>query len=433
MPMPTYSRWQRAGAHLMLAQHRTVAYLLLNTALGAITGLGFWLLLVRVAHLPSADIGIGYAIVSLGTTVALIAKGGLDTALLRNVPAADHTDGTRLLRLATAIAVGIVITLSVALAVAAHLGVPLPRLRAGGWPLVALIAALMVIIALQDAWFLAEGRARATFRRNLAFSGARLALPVPVVALAIPLAVPVAWMLALVLAAVVGLGLARNPPPRQGQRVPRRAFLHSALRNATGSAAEFLPGLLLVPIVLVLNGAAAAGYFGMAWAIATLLYVASGAVGRAALADMTRHKDAAAAVRRGAWQAVIVIIPAAAMLAALSRPILHVFGGEYAEAASATLLVLAATALFVAPCFLYLAVLRARERPTPLLLFPAGMITALLVMAPIFAARWGLLGVALAWLFTNVPFGLYAIWRLRGVLQEVKHATGPLGGDPDAQ
>ncbi len=433
MPTSTYSRWQRAGAHLMLAQHRTVGYLLMNTALGAATGLAFWLLLVRVAALPAADIGVGYAIVSLGATVALVARGGLDTALLRSVPAADPSDGTRLLHFSTALAVAVVIALCLLLAGAARAGAPLPDLSTGGWPLVAAIAALMVVIALQDAWFLAEGRARSSFRRNLAFSGARLALPIPIVALAIPLAVPVAWMLALMLAAVVGLGLARHPETRTGQRIPRRDFLRSAMRNATGSAAEFLPGLLLVPLVLVIDGPTSAGHFGMAWAIATMLFLAAAAIGRAALADMTRHHDAPSAVRRASWQTLIVIIPGAAICAALARPILYVFGGAYAAAATTSLLVLAASAIFVAPSFLYLAVLRARERPTALLLFPASMIVALFILAPMFAARWGLVGVSVAWLVTNAPFGIYAVWRLRAVTKEVKDAPATVGRDSHAE
>lgn len=415
MDVTTYSRRQLAHAQSVLAQHRTVAYLLLNTAVGAATGLAFWLLLVRIARLPAADIGVGYAIVSLGTTVALIAKGGLDTALLRNVPTTNGPEGTRLLHFSMILALAAVVGLSAILALASWAGMPLPRLTDGGWPLVAAIAGLMVTIALQDAWFLAEGRARATFRRNLAFSGARLALPLPVVALAVPLAVPVAWMLALVLATVVGLGMARHPEPRFGRTIPRREFLRSALRNATGSAAEFLPGLVLVPLVLVIDGATSAGYFGMAWAIATMLTLASAAIGRAALADMARSERAHVAVRRAARQSAFIIVPGALLCAVLARHVLHIFGADYAHAAAPALMVLAASAVFVAPSFLYLAVLRAQERAGPLIIFPAAMILALVLLAPSFAATWGLLGVAAAWLLTNAPFGLYASWRLVGV------------------
>ncbi len=417
MDVTTYSRRRLADAQHMLAQHRTAGYLLLNTAVGAATGLAFWLLLVRIARLPAADIGTGYAIVSLGTTVALIAKGGLDTALLRNVPTSSGPDGTRLLHFSMALALAAVLGLCTILALAARAGMPLPRLADGGWPLVAAIAALMVTIALQDAWFLAEGRARATFRRNLAFSGARLALPLPVVALAIPMAVPVAWMLALVLAAIVGTTMARHPQPRNGRAVPRREFLRSALRNATGSAAEFLPGLVLVPLVFVIAGATSAGYFGMAWAIATMLTLASAAIGRAALADMARNGKAHVAVRRAIRQTAVVVVPGTVLCAALARPVLHIFGADYAHAAAPTLMVLAASALFVAPSFLYLAVLRAQERPAPLIIFPAGMIIALALLAPPFITTWGLLGVAAAWLLTNAPFGLYASFRLVGVVR----------------
>ncbi len=415
MNATSYSRRQLANAQRVWSQHRTVGFLLLNTALGAATGLGFWFLLVRVAELPAADIGVGYAIVSLGATIALLARGGLDTALLRGVPTTDGREGRRLMYFATGVSLAAVAVLCLVLRFAGDLGAPIPPLVPGGWPLVAAIAALMSTIALQDAWFLAEGRAKATFNRNLAFSGARLALPLPVVALAIPLAVPVAWMLALVLAAILGLAMARQPETRQGHPLPPRELLRSARRNIAGSAAEFLPGLVLVPLVLVIAGATAAGYFGIAWAIATMLTLASAAIGRAALADMARQQDHAVAVRRAVRQAVVIIIPASILCAALAYPVLRIFGAAYAQEAASALAVLAGAALFVAPSFLYLAVLRARERPVPLLLFPAAMITLLLVLAPTMTAAWGLLGVAVAWLCTNAPFGVYAAFRLRAV------------------
>jgi len=430
MATPPGRTASRIVARLGTPQHRTTLYLVLNNATGAAAGFLFWLLLVRVVDLPPAEVGLGYAIVALGTTIGLVSKGGLDTALLRSVPGASRPDADRLLGFAVAVGGLVAVGLCLLLATALHPGGLLPELATPGWLLVALIAVLLVVTWLQDAHFLAEGNARATFGRNLVFSGARLLLPVPVVFLALPLPVPLTWMVALAASAAVGLLLARRHPDRAGRRVPRREFLRSAGRNVTGSAAEFLPGLLLVPIVLAMGGAEAAGYFAVAWTAASLLFLASAAVGRSALSEMVRRGVASwpGVVRRGASQAAVLLLPAAVVGALLSPLVMGLFGADYADAATTAFALLCLSTVFVAPAYLYLAVLRAQERPVALVLFPAAMVAVLLVLAPILQASHGLVGVAAAWTLSNVPFGAWAanrLWRTsRGVIDHVP----PVGG-----
>ncbi len=403
----------------------------MNNAMAAGTGLLFWFIMVRIADIPTGQIGVGYSIIALGTTVALVAKGGLDTALLRNVPKASDREGLRLLGVGILVGASAAILLSGSLALAASTGGPLPQLARWGWLLVAIIAMLMVGTSLQDAWFLAQGDARSTFRRNVVFSSARIILPLPILALAPPEPVPLIWLLALIAATLTGIALARHRPHHDGGSVPRRAFLGCALRNITSSAAEFLPGLLLVPLVLATQGPAAAGYFGMAWTAAALLLLGSATIGRSALTSMVRDEPPATAVRRAANQALLVLGPVAVLGALLARFVMAIFGTDYATESAPSFAILCASTLFVAPSFLYLAYLRARDRPATLLLFPLAMIAVLFLLAPPLALLFGLAGVALAWLLANAPFGIFALWRLSRIAKEVTtHATPNLCGDP---
>jgi hypothetical protein len=79
----------------------------------------------------------------------------------------------------------------------------------------------------------------------------------------------------------------------------------------------------------------------------------------------------------------------------------------------------------VAPTYLYLAYLRAVERPLALNVFPAAMIAVLAVLAPLLAGPLGTQGVALAWLLANIPFAFWGAWRLRTVAKEVTHDGPP--------
>jgi O-antigen/teichoic acid export membrane protein len=419
--------------HWATPQHRNAAYLVANNVLGAATGILFWLLLARAAGLPARDLGVGFAVVALATTVAVLAKGGLDTAILRHVPGASRADGAALLRFAALVGCAVAALVALGLAGVAATESYLPQVGPFGWVLVAAIACLLVLAWLQDAYFLAEGDARQSFRRNLVLSAGRLLLPVPLVLLAVPHPVAMAWGLALLASVAAAVGFGRRLPERDGRLVPRREFLQSAMRNVTGSAAEFLPGLLLAPIVLATQGPAAAGYFGMAWTAASLLFVASAALSRSALAEMVRSGQAGPAVRRAAIHHLVLVLPAAALLALLAPWVLGLFGPGFADQGAPALRILAASTLFVAPATLYLSVLRARERPVALVAFPAAMAIALVAAAPLLAGQAGLAGVAAAWMAANAPFGIYALHRLRLELRENLHAAPTVVRGPHAE
>jgi O-antigen/teichoic acid export membrane protein len=419
----------RLRAQWRQPQHRNAWYLALNNVTAAATGLVFWLLLARVAGLPAREVGLGYAIVALGTTIGVVAKGGLDTALLRTVPGAHRQDAERLLRFGALVGSAVALVLCLALALLAGGGLGVPTLGAGGWLMVAAISVLLLVTWLQDAYFLAEGHAHFSWRRNLVLSGARLLLPLPILAFAIPFPIPTTWALALAASAFAAAGFGRRIPHREGRRVPRREFLASAARNLSGGAAEFLPGLLLSPIVLAIDGPAAAAYFGIAWTAASLLFLTSAAIGRSALADILRNGNGShtAAVRRGALQNLCTVAPAAVGGILLAPTVLSIFGKAYGVQGAGVFAVLCLSAFLIAPFYLYLAVLRAKERPAALVAFPLAMVAALLVLAPLLEARFGLPGVGLAWMAANAPFALYATWKL--ARPEVKLAP-PVGGHP---
>lgn len=405
----------RIRQHFAQTQHRTAYYLTLNNLMGAATGFLFWLLLARVGGLDAGVLGIGFTVVALGTVVAVLAKGGLDTALMQKVPGAPRADGNRLLVFAVLVGGGAALVLTAAMAVSSRLGGLLPDLTPFGWGLVGATAVLLVMTWLQDSYFVALGLARFSFERNVAFSAGRLVLPIPVVALAFAHPVPLTWALALAASAVVGLARVRRIPAREGHPVPRREFMRSATRNISGGAAEFLPGLFLAPLVLAVDGPESAAYFAIAWTAAALIFQTSGAIGRSALAQIIRTGPPGKplAIRRAVLQNLMVVAPLALVVGLFAPQFLAIFGQAYAENAAVVLVILCASTVFVAPASLYLAVLRSRDRSFALVAFPALMILSLLIWAPALDARFGLTGVAWAWLLSNAPFGIYGAWRLR--------------------
>lgn len=404
-------------------QNREALYLLVNTVALAVGGLLFWLVITRGLGIGSETVGRGYAIVSLGTAIGVVAKGGFDTAILRHAPNTGRSGANHLLWLAVAIGAGISLVGTLALLGASSFVGLVPSLPWIGWALVLAIASLLVLTWLLDAYFVSDREARFTFGRNAAFSVARIAIPVLLVALAFPHTVALAWALGLAASAIFGLALVRRLPDRDGGRVDVRAFMVTAVRNVSSSAAEFLPGLVLTPIVLAIEGPDAAAYFGIAWTVAHLIFQLSAAISRSALVEFVeepaeRHPEA---VRRGVVQHLLVAAPAALAAALLAPQMLGMFGAEYARLGGPPFVILCASIVVVAPWYLYLSVLRARERVIPLVLFPAVTVTALFALVPLLEASYGLPGVSMAWLLANAPFGLWASWRLYREAQEVSH------------
>jgi len=399
-------------------QNRNTSYLTLNTVLGAAMGLAFWLFVTRWPAVTTADIGTGYAIIALGTLVGVVSKGGLDTALMRHVPGASRPHAAHMLRLSLAVGVGVAVVLVAGLGLAAHYVPVLPHLGVFNWVIIATMAALFIVTWLQDAYYMGLGSARPTLQRNIVVGVARVIIIIPLVALTWLEPVAFTWLIAVAVSALaastMGRTIARRPARADDVRVADSTFLMSAARNVTSGAAELAPGLVLAPLVLAVAGPASAGYFAMAWAAASILFLAAVAISRSALVELVRGDAIAQArvVRRGLWQELILLAPAAIFGMLLAPQLLAVFGPDYAREAGTTLIILFASTLLVGPGFLYLAVLRAREETVALVALPLAMIAILVLLAPPLLSMWGIRGVALAWLAANVPMGLLAAWRL---------------------
>ncbi|MCA1813260.1 MAG: hypothetical protein LC624_04830, partial [Halobacteriales archaeon] len=325
-------------------------------------------------------------------------------------------------------------------------------LTPGTIALVGGLAALLVVTWLQDAHFLAEGEARFSFYRNLVLHIGRLVCPAIVIALVLPFPIPVAWGLAMVGSIVMAAWMLRAMPdhrasspladapptgepegqahaPQHREHVPVSSFLGTAARNITGSAAEFLPGLLLPPLVLRLQGAEPSAWFYIAWTGASMLFLLSASIARSTFAEMSRHGERAHAryLRQALRHHKLIVLPAA-VLALLTAPlVLRLFGASYLQHGLTVFVLLASSIVLIVPVYLYLALLRSRDEHVALVLYPAINITLLFALAYVLEPRFGLEGIGLAWILAHAPLALFAAARLRKAVrepvEEVTHAS----------
>lgn len=425
-------------------QARDGGYQALNVLLGSAAGLLFWLVAVRGYGFPAAEVGAGLALISASTALALVAKGGLDAALVRHVPGVPPREGARLLALAATVgALGVAVAAGVLALAPAPLGVLAALVPGGGLAALALAVALAVLLQatwLLDAYLLARGEARRSFHRHVVLHGARMLAPVPAVALALPFPIAVAWALALAASALAAALWARGTPrpvpgPAARAADPRPApsmgsvrggsFLRTASRNLAAGTGESLPGLLVVPLVLALRGPVAAAHAGMAWAAASTVFLLSAALARSAFAAMSRGAPPGPTVRLAVRHHLRVVVPATAGALALAPLFLGLLGPDYAREGLPLFVLLAASVPLVATVNLHLALLRSGWGGRGLVAYPAALLGLLVAIAPPLVERLGPLGVGAAWLAAYAPWALLAAPRLAAVARDRGAAVGP--------
>ena len=204
----------------------------------------------------------------------------------------------------------------------------------------------------------------------------------------------------------------------------RRAFGHrlspvvrmSVVRHVLSfSAATYISSLfnlfplLLVPlIVLDRDGAADAGYYFVAFQLASLLYAVSYAVAESLLAEGSHPETS---LRRLAQRSAVLVgiftSAGAVVLAAGSHLILLLFGRDYSDHASVAFAILALSAPAVALNTWASTLLKVTKQLSAMIV--SNIVYTVVIVGLVWLwARQGLGSVALAWLYGNLVSGCHS-------------------------
>lgn len=402
--------------HLAVPLYRNGYFLMLNSVLGALVGVLFWMLVAR--RLDAPDVGRAAALVSATTLAALVGKLGLDAALVRRAPGLDAGGKRALLGLAVgAASVFATVAALGSLLIASRLRPDLALAGDAAHVALFVLGAIVLAVAwMLDAFFVAERRAGRSFARNLVFNAARLLLPLPFLALvAGDVAVLAAWVVAAAASVAAALALTRPllAGADGGYRVPPRLVARDALANYPMNVGEFLPHLALPLVVVAMLGAEANARFFVAWTLVGLGLFASKSISNSAFAEMvasgSTFEGRESVLRHAARQHLLVLAPFMLGVVALGPSFLHVYGTGYAEGSLALLIPLTVALPFAAVANLAITLLRAGEHRAALAAFPLAQNALGLGGAALGFATGGLAGGALGWLAANVLVALPAL------------------------
>jgi len=435
-PRPRHARSRRdqvVGA-LTNPHYRSGYALVANTVGTTAIGVAYWAV---AAHLYDRQaLGQGSALVSALILVSSIAQLNLGSTLPRFLPLAYRRSG-RLIRY-TYIATSLV-----ALVAGFGFVTLLPRLNAqwqflggsAGLALAFVVAAIVWgIFALQDAALTGLRRASVVPVENIVYGALKLILLIVVVSLLPSTGIFISWVLPLVLIVpavnwlIFGKYLRRPESLGKGARVQPRDVIRFAAVDYAGALLGQIY-ISLVPLLVVsILGATANATFYVAWTITSGLGLVANSFATSLLVEGAAAPHRLPELTRGVLtRCALIMTLGVAVLGLGARPILTIYGAQYAAQASTLLGLLALTVVPRSLVVITFSLDRLAGRVGRASL--TNLALAVLVFGGTWLAltRFGIDGVALAWGGSHL---VIALVRAPTILRVIKRQAQPATTEP---
>jgi O-antigen/teichoic acid export membrane protein len=386
------------------------------------SGALFWILAARFFR--ASDVGLAASIVSLFSIAIVVGLLGAGASVIRLFPDWRHHPQPLFKSAATIALVSSVVTGCIAVVVA---GLALDDLTVlASDP--ALTATFVIACMLGGLLLLGDQISIAMWQGTDVFTRAFVTGVVMIGALAglaamsgtrTVLAIMVCWTLGRVVALLLNVAQVRRSLEGTAEiGSPRRSgigyLLRLGVRNHALTIFELAPGFAITIIVTEVVSAESGAYWYSAWMTATAVFIVPGMFGMTLFAAAVEPgRELARAVRESLRGSFALGIVGAVLVSALARPLLELFGGQYAEAGVAPLRVLVIAVVPLTLVSAYFALCRATDRlgeATALAILAGG---AGLTVATLAGIEAGLVEVAAGWLGVQAVAGAWAAWRLK--------------------
>lgn len=404
---------------------RNATSLMLNTALTGGTGLAYWLIAAR--RYAPAEVGRASAALAAMNLLAGVTALSLTGSLTRFIPQSGH--GTRALVLRVyAVSAGVSALGGVLFVFGAgRLGpsyAELTTAAAGAAFIISVVG--WAIFTLQDGVLIGIRSAPWVAIENGVFGVAKIFLLIGFAAVLPHLGIYISWLLPVVIAVpLVNMLIFRRLVPRHerlvGDRQPptTRQVGRFVAGDFTGSLC-LLATVNLVPIVVAtLVGPGANAYFYIAWTVGTTVDLLAINMAMSLTVESAFNRAKLAAHTRTAMRRTfLILVPVAALTAALAPWALSLFGPGYAAHGAPILQLLAVATLPKALTELYFGALRAQSRTSRIAVVQVVRAVLLLGLALVLTRLMGTVGAAVAVLASQLITMVLILPGLRAVLAQ---------------
>ncbi len=399
-------------------------------------GLLFWVGAARL--FDPREVGLGAGAVSAMMLCVLLSLWGVGSSVISLFPS-HRDDPFPLLKTATiSVLVAALCTSSLFVLVAAHVFEDLRVVSQGSFVLVFVGACVLgTLYSFCDELSYAVRGGDYVLGRAALFGGVTLLSLLVTAALWDTERAQVlftCWLVGLVAAAVLAvvqlkrLATWRSPvAPGLG---PRRLF-RVGLPNHAMSLADASAGLVMPLVITEAISPQTNAYWYAVWMGAVGVNTVPAIAGMllfAEVADEGRPRRRTVARRLGLGLGLGIF--AAAALAALAPTALGLLGDEYAEAGTTPLRILVLGVVPVSLFFAYSSVCRATRRFREIILLSVAASSLTLAFGAAAGDRYGLTGIACAWVAVQLGTGVWAAWRLFALVDDPR--SGSEATDPSS-
>lgn len=390
---------------------------MLNTAVMALLGFFFWMVVAR--FYTEAEVGFGSAIISAISLIAIISLVGLNTSLIRFLPHADKPQEL----INSCYTLSGLVSLIVASVFIASLGLWSPALAFVSQNAIftaasIIFALLWTLSSLVDSTFIARRRAAFVLSKNAIYSVLKIPLPILFVLLFHSFGIVASWGIAIAIALAISISLFLPKVQNPYKPVPtlKLGLIKNMWRYSGGNYLTNLlassPALILPLMVVNFLGAEQNAYFYIAWAIASLLFAIPAAVSQSLFAEGSHFEDK---LRKNVTRALkftfLLLAPAVTLLILVGKWLLLLFGQSYSLNALPLLWILSLASLPLAINHIYTSILRVKSRIKELMAIWGFMAISVLLASYLIMPATGIIGIGYAWLGAQAAVAIYVLAR----------------------
>jgi O-antigen/teichoic acid export membrane protein len=379
-------------------------YLVAASAVTSVLGFVFWIICARL--FSSEQVGLAAALISAMALICTFCTFGFDFGIIR-----FWKKGTQKQLVASCSTISLVASLIAGLVfVVFFAGTRFPALGTNPWYALAFIilSSGWVLFNLNDSVYVAMHTSKDVLLKQSVFSLLKLGFPFLFVSLGF-FGIFGSWALAAFLALVVIM--IYHPVPfgfHISWHLVRRLFSFS-MYNYLSTIFTRLRELLLPLLIAYIIGASFTAYYYLAFSITLVFMMVPKAISKAMLAEISHRRNAIRSnLRKSLGVTLAFSIAVLVFVLFLGRYALLLYGSEYAENSLALLNLFAISGIFAGVSETYYTLMRADFKLRQLLVAQSGN-SLLTIGLSLLLLGYGLIGVGVAWLVSEMATSLFVI------------------------
>lgn len=405
--------------------YSNATYLMLTSIVTS--GLGFFFWTIVAGFYSVEQVGLASTIITSMMLLATLSTLGFDLGLVRFLPQLGKEKSNKLINSCLTLSGILAILLSIIFLIGLRFWAPklIPTLR--GNMLFTFLFVLFTFVwllgMLVDAVFIAKRTAKYIFIRNLVFSVIKLIIPFFVITLG-AFGIFFSWGFSALIAFFIVL-LYIIPKLGYGLRFfVDRTVIRPVFKFSMGNyVANFLrssPPFLLPLLITNILYPEITAYFYVSWMIAAILFMIPEAVSSSLLAEVSTNEERFKEnLRRGIIFAYLLVIPGVFFIFLLGDRLLLLFGELYRDNALEPLKLFAFSAILYGINIIYVAVNNIRKKVHVVILVHGITAVITIGMSCLLMRGYGLEGIAVAWVLSQIAVSLFIVCRNFGDIKRV--------------